>query len=81
MEELILPLVKQYPIASSALLAMGALRTIFKPICVAVQHYVDQTESLKDNERWTKIQQSKAFKVVAFVLDYAASIKLVAKEK
>lgn len=58
---------------------MGFMRVIFKPIFEAIHSYVDSTPSLDDNAKFDKIASSKWFKVVAFVLDWGGSIKLIKK--
>lgn len=51
-------------------------RGIFKPLCAAINKYVEESETLKDNEIWAKIQANKAFKALSWVMDYVGSIKL-----
>lgn len=51
-------------------------RGIFKPLCSAINKYVEESETLSDNELWSKIQDNKIFKSVAWLMDYVASVKL-----
>ena len=76
MEELILALVAKYPAIATALIIIGGLRAVFKPLMSAVQAYVDYTVDPKDNEKLKAIYASKAYKSLSFLLDYSASIKL-----
>lgn len=76
MELFILELVAKYPTAASILIVIGILRAVFKPLQGVVEAYVKATPSLEDDGKWQKIQQHKAFKAVAWLIDYTASIKL-----
>lgn len=76
MLEQIIAFLLQYPVAMKAVIIMQSARLIFKPLCAAVQKYVDESEATWDNELWVKIQDNKVFKAIAFVLDYAFSIKI-----
>jgi hypothetical protein len=59
---------------------MAVARSIFKPACSLVQAYVDSTPSQSDNKKWKEIQEHKAFKAVAYLLDLFLSIKLPVKK-
>jgi hypothetical protein len=76
MEEAILALMMKYPATSSVLVVMGVLRAVFKPLFSLLQAYVDATESKTDNEKLQKFMESKIYKALAYLLDYAASVKL-----
>jgi hypothetical protein len=76
MEEAILALMMKYPATASVLVVMGILRAIFKPLFSLLQAYVDATESKTDNEKLQKFKDSKIYKALAYLLDYAASVKL-----
>lgn len=72
----ILSLVQKYPLFASVLLIMGSLRAIFKPLLAVARAYVGSTPSKSDDEALNKVEASKLYKTVAFILDYVASIKL-----
>ena len=76
MEIMIIELVQKYPIIASILIAIGALRAVFKPLMSAVQAYVDYTVDTGDNEKLKKIIESRGYKALSYILDYSASIKL-----
>lgn len=76
MEILLLELVQKYPLAVSALAIVGACRAVFKPLFAVLHAYVDATANQKDNLVLEKVEASAVYKGFAFVLDYAASIKL-----
>ncbi len=64
------------PHLAIVLTIMSCARMIFKPVCSVIQAYVDSTPDTKDNEKWVAIQQTKAFKSVAYILDLLLSIKI-----
>lgn len=70
----------KYPEFGSALMIIGILRSVFKPLQLVAQAYVDASPSKDDNEKLAKIYQSKVFKVIAWLLDYTASIKIPEKK-
>ena len=76
MEAIILELAQKYPGLLSAFAVMGVLRAIFKPMMVMLEAYASSTESKKDDEWLAKFKAGKFYAGLAFVLDYAASIKL-----
>lgn len=79
MELFLLDLVKDHTLLSSILMGMGLLRAVFKPIMSALQSYVKETPSESDDKKLNAILESKVFKVFAWFLDYAASIKVPKK--
>ena len=62
-----------------AILLIGTLRTIIKPIVTLVNNYVESSPSKSDNVKWEKVKASKMYKAFAFILDWTASIKLPKK--
>ena len=76
MELLLQTFVTNNPHAATALMAMGALRLILKPVMVYIEQYVATTPDKADDEKVAKIKASKVYKVLCFVLDYTASVKL-----
>lgn len=81
MEEIILGLIAQYPKAAAVLAVMGLLRAIFKPIMAAVESYIADSASTKDDAKLAKLKAHKAYKAFAWLLDYTASIKLPKEKK
>lgn len=80
MEDLILPMLQlmteKYPWAMTLVSFMGVMRLIFKPLFTFLVAVVKATPSEAD-DRWLEtVQTSKAYNVIAFLLDYLASIKL-----
>jgi len=81
MEQIIIGLISgfavKYPIVASVVAVVGTLRLIIKPIMVAAQAVVDATPSEKDNKVVKKVEESKFYKFLMFILDYVASVKPV----
>jgi hypothetical protein len=72
----VLELAAANPKLAVVFLVLQTSRVIFKPLCSLIQAYVDSTDTVFDNDLWMKAQDSKVFKVIAYILDYALSIKL-----
>jgi len=73
---LISGLAAKQPTVAAILVVMGSCRIVMKPLLVLVHTIVDQTHSQKDEEILNKVENSKVFKTVLFVLDYLFSIKM-----
>lgn len=74
--QFLLGFVKDYPIFSAIVFAMGALRVIFKPIMLVLHEYVLYTPNPADDAALDKVEQSGIYKAFITVLDFFASIKL-----
>ena len=74
--QLVLGLADKYPLAVSIFVVIGVLRSIFKPLVAFLRLFADATPSIKDNALLDKLEASKVYQAFAFVLDYAASVKL-----
>lgn len=55
---------------------IGTVRIIVKPIMVAVEQIVLDTETKKDDLQLEKVKSNKIFKTVIFLLDWFASVKI-----
>jgi hypothetical protein len=66
----------KYPWLMAALLFMGTMRMFFKPAQLAIDKFVSDTETKKDDEFWAKVKAHWAYKSVAWVIDFLGSIKL-----
>ncbi len=76
MELFLNELVANHPNFAGALLVIGILRAIFKPLQGVIEAYVNATLSNVDNEKWDKIKASRIFKGLAWLIDFTASIKI-----
>lgn len=69
-------LVSKYPIITSIIMVVGILRAVNKPLMTFLHAVVLATPTNKDDELLGKVEGSKIYGIVSFVLDYIASIKL-----
>lgn len=76
LKEILKSLIEQYPVLSSALFGIGLLRAINKPLFALVRAYVEYTLTKKDDEILNKIEESKPYRVIVFLLDWFTSIKV-----
>jgi hypothetical protein len=72
-------LLEKLPWLGSVLMYIGVARLILKPLMVFLHQAADATPSAKDNALLNKVQESKGYGILSFVLDYLASIKLPQK--
>lgn len=77
--EFIIQFASQYPFVATILMVVGVLRLINKPLFAFLNAVVMATPTPKDNEILKKIETSKAYQYVSFVLDYLGSVKLPQK--
>lgn len=71
----ILDLANQNPKIASIIMIIGGFRIIFKPVMLALEAFVQDSESKKDDEILAKVKGHVVYKVFSFILDYAFSIK------
>jgi len=79
--ELFASLVLQYPQVAGILSALYVLGLCNKPLFSLLHTAVDATETIKDNELLAKLEASKAYKIISYVLDWAVRIKLPQEKK
>jgi len=65
----------------SALVIIGGLRVVFKPLMALFEAISIATPSKKDDELYKKVVEGNTYKTIRFIFDYIASIKLPAKKK
>ena len=73
----IMELAGRFPIILSILSVIGAIRLINKPLFAFLRAFVSSTSTLKDDELLDKVEQSKVYKGISFVLDWLFSVKLL----
>ena len=76
MEQLFIDLVSKYPTATMIFTAVGVLRAVFKPLMAVWESYVASTPTVNDDEVLKTFKSSGLYKALAWIVDYAASIKL-----
>jgi hypothetical protein len=67
---------EKYPLIFTIVFFMGAIRLFMKPIMLAIDTYTAKTPTKSDDEFVAKMKDTLVYKVVCFILDWAASIKL-----
>jgi len=80
MEELV-QLLQQYPVVSTVLAVIGGLRLVMKPLFSLLHALVEVIPGDKDNQLLAKIEGSKVYTSIVYVLDYLTSIKLLSPPK
>jgi len=73
----ILQFATNHPYILTILMVIGSLRAILKPLFALARAYTQSTETKADDELVDKVEQSKAYKALVFVLDWFASVKLI----
>jgi hypothetical protein len=73
---IIIELVSKYPVLGSIVAVMGSARLILKPLMVFLKEAVLATPSDKDDLVLNKVEASKIYKALVFLLDYLFSLKL-----
>lgn len=63
----------------SILVTIGALRLTIKPLLSLLHSYTEKTPTKVDDEFLAKIENSKILKVIFYLLDLIASLKIVSK--
>jgi len=80
---LVKPLVEayagQFGVAIQIISIIGSLRLAIKPIMALVEAVVLITPSESDNDLPARIKENKIYKIVVFLFDWFASIKLPKK--
>lgn len=76
MAELLAYLSATYPTITLALVVVGALRTINKPLFSIARQFVQLTPFRWDNEILQRIENSATYRVISYLLDWFGSVKL-----
>lgn len=76
MEAFLSNLAVQHPAIAGLCVALVAFRAVFKPLMSLVHTIVESTPSKSDDETLSKIEQSRAYKALVWIVDYLLSIKL-----
>lgn len=76
MEQMLTDLVHNYPMAVTFVMLLGVFRSIFKPIMTAIHAIVEATPTKADDLVLDEVERSRAYKAMAWIVDYLLSIKL-----
>lgn len=74
-------LMLHYPIIKNIIMIMVICRIIFKPIFLIIGKYVELTIEEDDNKKFNSFMKSKKYKMIVFIVDMIASIKLPTTKK
>ena len=69
-------LLQTYPILQHVIAVMVICRIVFKPIFSILGKYVELTIEEVDDKKLHKFMKSKTYKMLAFIVDMLASVKL-----
>ena len=69
--------ISQYEWIKTALIVIGSLRLVMKPLFSVIRTYVDLTVNTDDNAWLKRIEEHSITKSILYALDWIASIKLV----
>lgn len=69
-------LLQTYPILQHVIAVMVICRVVFKPIFSILGKYVELTIEEDDDKKLHKFMRSKTYKMLAFIVDMLASVKL-----
>lgn len=69
-------LVVKYPWAMTILVVIGVLRSINKPLFSLMRALAKSTTNTTDDGVLDQIEQSKAYKILTYILDWTTSVKL-----
>jgi hypothetical protein len=69
-------LLQTYPILQHVIAVMVICRIVFKPIFSILGKYVELTIEEDDDKKLHKFMRSKTYKMLAFIVDMLASVKL-----
>lgn len=69
-------LLQQYPMLQHLVAIMIACRIVFKPLFTILNKYVELTVEEDDNKKLNKFMKTKKYKMLAFLVDTMASVKL-----
>jgi len=67
---------QQYPILQHVVALIVIGRLIFKPLFSILSKYVELTVEEDDNKRLKKFMNTKTYKMIVYIVDLTASVKL-----
>ncbi len=74
-------LMQTYPWIQNLIAALVVARIVFKPTFAILGKYVELTVEDNDNKKLNKFMKSKTYKMIAFIADLAASVKMPSVKK
>jgi hypothetical protein len=74
-------LLETYPMLQHVIAIMVICRVVFKPIFAILGRYVELTVEQEDDKKLHKFMGTKTYKMIVFIVDMLASVKLPAVKK
>ena len=74
-------LMLKYPAMRTIMFIFVTLRLVNKPLFSALKKFADLTQTQVDNKVVDKVLNSQAYKIISYVLDLGASVKLPSAKK
>lgn len=71
----------QYPTVAAVIMVIGTLRLLMKPLFTFLNEVVLITPGQWDNELLQKVETSKVYKTILWILDWFASVKIPVRGK
>ena len=69
-------ILQQYPFLQHIVAIMVLCRIVFKPLFSILAKYVELTVEEDDNKKLSRFMKTKTYKMLAFITDMLASVKL-----
>lgn len=69
-------LLQTYPWLQHVIAIMVICRVVFKPLFAILGRYVELTVEQEDDKKLHKFMGTKTYKMIAFIIDMLASVKL-----
>lgn len=76
LSSVLVDLADQHPVIVTLLLAMALLRVVFKPLVTLAHWYVLRTKSKEDDAALERVERSRWYAWVTWIIDFFASIKV-----
>ncbi len=74
-------LLQTYPMLQHVIAIMVICRVVFKPLFAILGRYVELTVEQDDNKKLHKFMGTKTYKMMVFIVDMLASVKLPTVKK
>jgi hypothetical protein len=66
----------KHPDLALLFMVIGFLRLVFKPMCMMAHSFIEAKASDEFHDKWDKLSESPAFKLLGLFLDVTGSIKI-----
>lgn len=76
LNQMLMEFLAKFPVMSTVMVVVLVLRAVMQPLSDLVHAYVKATPSPKDDASVEKIEASKAYKAVMYVVQWLSGVKL-----